>query len=267
MKKLKINFKDTLVKPLITFQFLVIISLIVLTSLLYTQLQNNLIPEVRVLSDRSINYQDLLNEINTEIELIRNENQLLKESLVNSQKDFSEEVDGKLIKNTKDLENKINLIPKGDTGDTGPQGPVGPKGDTGDTGPQGPVGPKGDTGVTGPQGPVGPKGDTGVTGPQGPVGPKGDTGGMTSSELSRLISAENSISSIKTDISSMKGFAWSSISGGKLSDINDLDTCLSSVRSYLNSLGGFSGISVSVSDGYFGYNTSVSVPRFYGYGC
>jgi len=237
MKKLKINFKDTLVKPLITFQFLVIISLIVLTSLLYTQLQNNLIPEVRVLSDRSINYQDLLNEINTEIELIRNENQLLKESLVNSQKDFSEEVDGKLIKNTKDLENKINLIPKGDTGDTGPQGPVGPKG------------------------------DTGVTGPQGPVGPKGDTGGMTSSELSRLISAENSISSIKTDISSMKGFAWSSISGGKLSDINDLDTCLSSVRSYLNSLGGFSGISVSVSDGYFGYNTSVSVPRFYGYGC
>jgi peptidoglycan hydrolase-like protein with peptidoglycan-binding domain len=237
MKKLKINFKDTLVKPLITFQFLVIISLIVLTSLLYTQLQNNLIPEVRVLSDRSINYQDLLNEINTEIELIRNENQLLKESLVNSQKDFSEEVDGKLIKNTKDLENKINLIPKGDTG------------------------------VTGPQGPVGPKGDTGVTGPQGPVGPKGDTGGMTSSELSRLISAENSISSIKTDISSMKGFAWSSISGGKLSDINDLDTCLSSVRSYLNSLGGFSGISVSVSDGYFGYNTSVSVPRFYGYGC
>ena len=237
MKKLKINFKDTLVKPLITFQFLVIISLIVLTSLLYTQLQNNLIPEVRVLSDRSINYQDLLNEINTEIELIRNENQLLKESLVNSQKDFSEEVDGKLIKNTKDLENKINLIPKGDTGDTGPQGPVGPKG------------------------------DTGVTGPQGPVGPKGDTGGMTSNELSRLISAENSISSIKTDISSMKGFAWSSISGGKLSDINDLDTCLSSVRSYLNSLGGFSGISVSVSDGYYGYNTSVSVPRFYGYGC
>jgi peptidoglycan hydrolase-like protein with peptidoglycan-binding domain len=237
MKKVKINFKDTLVKPLITFQFLVIISLIVLTSLLYIQLQNNLIPEVRVLSDRSINYQDLLNEINTEIELIRNENQLLKESLVNSQKDFLEEVDGKLIKNTKDLENKINTIPKGDTG------------------------------VTGPQGPVGPKGDTGVTGPQGPVGPKGDTGGMTSSELSRLISAENSISSIKTDISSMKGFAWSSISGGKLSDINDLDTCLSSVRSYLNSLGGFSGISVSVSDGYFGYNTSVSVPRFYGYGC
>jgi peptidoglycan hydrolase-like protein with peptidoglycan-binding domain len=231
------NFKDTLVKPLITFQFLVIISLIVLTSLLYIQLQNNLIPEVRVLSDRSINYQDLLNEINTEIELIRNENQLLKESLVNSQKDFLEEVDGKLIKNKKDLENKINTIPKGDTG------------------------------VTGPQGPVGPKGDTGVTGPQGPVGPKGDTGGMTSSELSRLISAENSISSIKTDISSMKGFAWSSISGGKLSDINDLDTCLSSVRSYLNSLGGFSGISVSVSDGYFGYNTSVSVPRFYGYGC
>ena len=222
MKKVKINFKDTLVKPLITFQFLVIISLIVLTSLLYIQLQNNLIPEVRVLSDRSINYQDLLNEINTEIELIRNENQLLKESLVNSQKDFLEEVDGKLIKNTKDLENKINTIPKGDTG---------------------------------------------VTGPQGPVGPKGDTGGMTSSELSRLISAENSISSIKTDISSMKGFAWSSISGGKLSDINDLDTCLSSVRSYLNSLGGFSGISVSVSDGYFGYNTSVSVPRFYGYGC
>jgi hypothetical protein len=252
MKKVKINFKDTLVKPLITFQFLVIISLIVLTSLLYIQLQNNLIPEVRVLSDRSINYQDLLNEINTEIELIRNENQLLKESLVNSQKDFLEEVDGKLIKNKKDLENKINTIPKGDTGVTGPQGPVGPKGDTG---------------VTGPQGPVGPKGDTGVTGPQGPVGPKGDTGGMTSSELSRLISAENSISSIKTDISSMKGFAWSSISGGKLSDINDLDTCLSSVRSYLNSLGGFSGISVSVSDGYFGYNTSVSVPRFYGYGC
>jgi hypothetical protein len=237
MKKIKINFKDTLVKPLITFQFLVIISLIVLTSLLYIQLQNNLIPEVRVLSDRSINYQDLLNEINTEIEVIRNENQLLKESLVNSQKDFLEEVDGKLIKNTKDLENKINTIPKGDTG------------------------------VTGPQGPVGPKGDTGVTGPQGPVGPKGDTGGMTSSELSRLISAENSISSIKTDISSMKGFAWSSISGGKLSDINDLDTCLSSVRSYLNSLDGFSGISVSVSDGYFGYNTSVSVPRFYGYGC
>ena len=146
----------------------------------------------------------------------------MKESLVNSQKDFLEEVDGKLIKNKKDLENKINTIPKGDTG---------------------------------------------VTGPQGPVGPKGDTGGMTSSELSRLISAENSISSIKTDISSMKGFAWSSISGGKLSDINDLDTCLSSVRSYLNSLGGFSGISVSVSDGYFGYNTSVSVPRFYGYGC
>ena len=51
MKKVKINFKDTLVKPLITFQFLVIISLIVLTSLLYIQLQNNLIPEVRVLSD------------------------------------------------------------------------------------------------------------------------------------------------------------------------------------------------------------------------
>ena len=110
MKKLKINFKDTLVKPLITFQFLVIISLIVLTSLLYTQLQNNLIPEVRVLSDRSINYQDLLNEINTEIELIRNENQLLKESLVNSQKDFSEEVDGKLIKNTKERSGNWTLF-------------------------------------------------------------------------------------------------------------------------------------------------------------
>ena len=253
MKKIKFNFKDALVKPLITFQFLVIISLIVLTSLLYTKLQNNLIPEVRVLSDRSINYQGLLDELNAELDLIRNENEILKQSLLSSQAKFSEEIDTKLIKNTKDLENKIKIIPKGDTGETGPQGPVGPKGDTGETGPQGPVGPKG---------------DTGKTGPQGPVGPKGDTGGMTSSELSRLVSVESSISSIKSDVSSMKGFGWSSISGGNLSDINGIDSCLDSIYSYLNSLSGYSGISVSVTDGYFGgYNTSVSVPRFYGYSC
>jgi len=240
MKKIKINFKDALIKPLITFQFLVIISLVVLTSLLYTKLQNNLIPEVRVLSDRSINYQGILDELNAELDLIRNENEILKQSLLSSQAELSEELDTKLIKNTKDLENKIKTIPKGDTGETGPQGPVGPKG------------------------------DTGKTGPQGPVGPKGDTGGMTSSELSRLISVESSISSIKNDISSMKGFAWDSIYGGKLSDINNLDNCLDSVRSYLNSLDntGYGGISVSVSDGFFGgYTTSVSVPTFYGYGC
>ena len=238
MKKIKFNFKDALVKPLITFQFLVIISLVVLTSLLYTKLQNNLIPEVRVLSDRSINYQGILDELNAELDLIRNENEILKQSLLSSQADLSKELDTKLIKNTKDLENKIKTIPKGDTGETGPQGPVGPKG------------------------------DTGKTGPQGPVGPKGDTGGMTSSELSRLISVESNISSIKSDISSMKGFGWSSISGGQLSDINNLDSCLDSVRSYLNSLGGFGGISVTVSEGFYGgHSTSVSVPTFYGFGC
>ena len=238
MKKIKFNFKDALIKPLITFQFLVIISLVVLTSLLYTKLQNNLIPEVRVLSDRSINYQGILDELNEELDLIRNENEILKQSLLNSQAELSEELDTKLIKNTKDLENKIKTIPKGDTGETGPQGPVGPKG------------------------------DTGKTGPQGPVGPKGDTGGMTSSELSRLVSVESNISSIKNDISSMKGFGWSSISGGQLSDINGIDSCLDSIYSYLNSLGGYSGISVSVTEGYFGgFNTSVSVPRFYGYSC
>ena len=252
MKKIKFNFKDALVKPLITFQFLMIIVLVVLTSLLYTRLQNNLLPEVRVLSDRSINYQGLLDELNTELDLIRDENELLKQGLLTSQEEFTNELETKLVKNTKDLENKIKTIPKGDTGETGPQGPVGPKGDTG---------------KTGPQGPVGPKGDTGKTGPQGPVGLKGDTGGMTSSELSRLVSAESSISSIKNDISSMKGFGWSSISGGTLRDINDIDSCLNSVRSYLNSLGGYSGISVSVSEGYFGFNTSVSVPNFYGYSC
>tara|TARA_B100001093_G_C26653092_1_gene938362 strand:+ start:123 stop:887 length:765 start_codon:yes stop_codon:yes gene_type:complete len=252
MKKMKFNFKDTLIKPIIVFQFLVIISLVVLTSLLYTRLQSNLIPEVRVLSDRSINYQGLLDELNVEIDLIRDENEILKQNLLASQDKFTKEVDSKLVKNTQDLENKIKTIPKGDTGDTGPQGPIGPKGDTGDTGPQGAIGPKG---------------TTGNTGPQGPIGPKGDTGGMTSSELSRLISAENSISSIKNDISSMKGFGWSSISGGTLRDINDIDNCLNSVRSYLNSLGGYSGISVSVSEGYFGFNTSVSVPNFYGYSC
>ena len=223
MKKIKFNFKDALIKPLITFQFLVIISLVVLTSLLYTKLQNNLIPEVRVLSDRSINYQGILDELNEELDLIRNENEILKQSLLNSQAELSEELDTKLIKNTKDLENKIKTIPKGDTGETGPQGPV---------------------------------------------GPKGDTGGMTSSELSRLVSVESNISSIKNDISSMKGFGWSSISGGQLSDINGIDSCLDSIYSYLNSLGGYSGISVSVTEGYFGgFNTSVSVPRFYGYSC
>ena len=238
MKKIKFNFKDALIKPLITFQFLVIISLVVLTSLLYTKLQNNLIPEVRVLSDRSINYQGILDELNEELDLIRNENEILKQSLLSSQAELSEELDTKLIKNTKDLENKIKTIPKGDTGETGPQGPVGPKG------------------------------DTGKTGPQGPVGPKGDTGGMTSSELSRLISVESNISSIKSDISSMKGFGWSSISGGQLSDINNLDNCLDSVRSYLRSLGGFGGISVTVSEGFYGgHSTSVSVPTFYGFGC
>jgi len=238
MKKIKFNFKDALIKPLITFQFLVIISLVVLTSLLYTKLQNNLIPEVRVLSDRSINYQGILDELNEELDLIRNENEILKQSLLSSQAELSDELDTKLIKNTKDLENKIKTIPKGDTGETGPQGPVGPKG------------------------------DTGKTGPQGPVGPKGDTGGMTSSELSRLISVESNISSIKSDISSMKGFGWSSISGGQLSDINNLDNCLDSVRSYLRSLGGFGGISVTVSEGFYGgHSTSVSVPTFYGFGC
>ena len=238
MKKIKFNFKDALVKPLITFQFLVIISLVVLTSLLYTRLQNNLLPEVRVLSDRSINYQGLLDELNAEMDLIREENELLKQSLLTSQDEFTKEVDAKLVKNTKDLEIKIETIPKGDTGETGPQGPIGPKG------------------------------DTGKTGPQGPVGPKGDTGGMTSSELSRLISVESNISSIKSDISSMKGFGWSSISGGQLSDINNLDSCLDSVRSYLRSLGGFGGISVTVSEGFYGgHSTSVSVPTFYGFGC
>jgi len=253
MKKIKFNFKDALVKPLITFQFLVIVALVVLTSLLYTRLQNNLLPEVRVLSDRSINYQGLLDELNAELDLIRDENELLKQSLLTSQDEFTKEVDTKLAKNTKDLENKINAIPKGDTGETGPQGPVGPKGDTGETGPQGPVGPKG---------------DTGNTGPQGPVGPKGDTGGMTSSELSRLVSVENStssiksdISSIKNDISSIKGFGWSSWDR----DLADIDDCLDDIDYYLSySLsGGFGGISVS--EGYFGGH-DVSVPSFYGCG-
>ena len=237
MKKINFSFKDTLVKPLITFQFLVIIALVVLTSLLYTRLQNNLLPEVRVLSDRSINYQGLLDELNAELDLIRDENELLKQSLLTSQDEFTSELETKLIKNTRDLENKINAIPKGDTGKTGPQGPVGPKG------------------------------DIGKTGPQGPVGAKGDTGGMTSSELSRLLSVESNISSIKSDISSMKGFGWSSIYGGQLSDINNIDSCLDSVESYLYSLGGWNGISVSVTEGYFGHDASVSVPSFYGYNC
>ena len=253
MKKIKFNFKDALVKPLITFQFLVIISLIVLTSLLYTRLQNNLIPEVRVLSDRSINYQGLLDELNTEMDLIREENEMLKQSLLTSQDEFKKEVDAKLVKNTKDLEIKINTIPKGDTGETGPQGPVGPKGDTG---------------KTGPQGPVGPKGDTGKTGPQGPVGPKGDTGGMTSSELSRLVSLESStssiksdISSIKNDISSIKGFSWSSWSR----DLTDIDDCLDDIDYYLSySLSGTFG-GISVTEGYFGGH-NVSVPSFFGCG-
>ena len=252
MKKINFSFKDTLVKPLITFQFLVIIALVVLTSLLYTRLQNNLLPEVRVLSDRSINYQGLLDELNAELDLIRDENELLKQSLLTSQDEFTSELETKLIKNTRDLENKINAIPKGDTGKTGPQGPVGPKGDIG---------------KTGPQGPLGPKGDTGKTGPKGPVGAKGDTGGMTSSELSRLLSVESNISSIKSDISSMKGFGWSSIYGGKLTDINNIDSCLDTVESYLYSLGGWNGISVSVTEGYFGHDASVSVPTFYGYNC
>ena len=216
MKKIKFNFKDALVKPLITFQFLVIIALVVLTSLLYTRLQNNLLPEVRVLSDRSINYQGLLDELNAELDLIRDENELLKQSLLTSQDEFTKEVDTKLAKNTKDLENKINAIPKGDTGETGPQGPV---------------------------------------------GPKGDTGGMTSSELSRLVSVESSISSVKNDISSMKGFGWSSFDR----DLADIDDCLDDIDYYLSySLGGgFGGISVS--EGYFGGH-DVSVPSFYGCG-
>ena len=238
MKKIKFNFKDALVKPLITFQFLVIISLIVLTSLLYTRLQNNLIPEVRVLSDRSINYQGLLDELNTEMDLIREENEMLKQSLLTSQDEFKKEVDAKLVKNTKDLEIKINTIPKGDTGETGPQGPVGPKG------------------------------DTGKTGPQGPVGPKGDTGGMTSSELSRLVSLESStssiksdISSIKNDISSIKGFSWSSWSR----DLTDIDDCLDDIDYYLSySLSGTFG-GISVTEGYFGGH-NVSVPSFFGCG-
>ena len=238
MKKIKFNFKDTLVKPLITFQFLVIVALVVLTSLLYTRLQNNLLPEVRVLSDRSINYQGLLDELNAELDLIRDENELLKQSLLTSQDEFTKEVDTKLAKNTKDLENKINTIPKGDTGETGPQGPVGPKGDTGNTG------------------------------PQGPVGPKGDTGGMTSSELSRLVSVENStssiesdISSIKNDISSIKGFGWSSWDR----DLADIDDCLDDIDYYLTySLSG-SYPGISVSEGYFG-GYDVSVPLFIGCG-
>ena len=215
MKKIKFNFKDALVKPLITFQFLVIIVLVVLTSLLYTRLQNNLLPEVRVLSDRSINYQGLLDELNAELDLIRDENELLKQSLLISQEEFTNELETKLVKNTKDLENKINTIPKGDTGETGPQGPV---------------------------------------------GPKGDTGGMTSSELSRLVSVESSISSVKNDISSMKGFGWSSFDR----DLADIDDCLDDIDYYLSySLGGFGGISVS--EGYFGGH-DVSVPSFYGCG-
>ena len=247
MKKIKFNFKDALVKPLITFQFLVIIVLVVLTSLLYTRLQNNLLPEVRVLSDRSINYQGLLDELNAELDLIRDENELLKQSLLTSQDEFKNELETELLKNTKDLENKIIAIPKGDTGETGPQGPVGPKGDTG---------------KTGPQGPVGPKGDTGKTGPQGPVGPKGDTGGMTSSELSRLVSVESNISSIKNDISNIKGFSWSSLFDR---DLADIDNCLDDIDYYLSySLGGgFGGISVS--EGFFGGH-DVSVPSFYGCG-
>ena len=246
MKKIKFNFKDALVKPLITFQFLVIIALVVLTSLLYTQLQNNLLPEVRVLSDRSINYQGLLDELNAEVDLIRDENELLKQSLLTSQGEFTNELETKLVKNTKDLENKINVIPKGDTGETGPQGPVGPKGDTG---------------KTGPQGPVGPKGDTGKTGPQGPVGPKGDTGGMTSSELSRLVSVESSISSVKNSISSMKGFGWSSFDR----DLSDIDDCLDDIDYYLSYNLGSSFGGIAVSEGYFGGH-SVSVPSFYGCG-
>ena len=231
MKKIKFNFKDALVKPLITFQFLVIIALVVLTSLLYTRLQNNLLPEVRVLSDRSINYQGLLDELNAEVDLIRDENELLKQSLLTSQDEFTNELETKLVKNTKDLENKINTIPKGDTG------------------------------VTGPQGPVGPKGNTGVTGPQGPVGPKGDTGGMTSSELSRLVSVESSISSVKNNISSMKGFGWSSFDR----DLADIDDCLDDIDYYLSyNLGGSFG-GITVSEGYFGGH-SVSVPSFYGCG-
>ena len=230
MKKIKFNFKDALVKPLITFQFLVIISLVVLTSLLYTRLQNNLLPEVRVLSDRSINYQGLLDELNAEMDLIREENELLKQSLLTSQDEFTKEVDAKLVKNTKDLEIKIETIPKGDTGETGPQGPIGPKG------------------------------DTGKTGPQGPIGPKGDTGGMTSSELSRLRTVESDISNIESDL---YGFGGSFYTGKTLSQIN---SCLEDIRFHLSyTLDGWGGISVSVSESWGGGHTAtVSVPNFFG---
>ena len=113
-----------------------------------------------------------------------------------------------------------------------------------------------------------PKGDTGETGPQGPVGPKGDTGGMTSSELSRLVSLESStssiksdISSIKNDISSIKGFSWSSWSR----DLTDIDDCLDDIDYYLSySLSGTFG-GISVTEGYFGGH-NVSVPSFFGCG-
>jgi hypothetical protein len=49
---------------------------------------------------------------------------------------------------------------------------------------------------------------------------------------------------------------------------NNLDSCLDSVESYLRKLGGFGGISITVSEGFYGgHSTSVSVPSFYGYGC
>ena len=230
MKKIKFNFRDTLVKPLITFQFLVIISLVVLTSLLYTRLQNNLLPEVRVLSDRSINYQGLLDELNAEMDLIRDENELLKQNLLTSQDEFTKEVDAKLVKNTKDLEIKINTIPKGDTGETGPQGPIGPKG------------------------------ETGKTGPQGPIGPKGETGGMTSAELSRLRTVESDISNIESDI---YGFSGSFYNGKTLSQIN---SCLNDISFHLSySLDGWGGISVYVSESWSGgHVATVSVPDFFG---
>jgi len=132
MEKQKFNLKSFLLKRLVFIQFLIIGILVLLSSYLFILLQNNLLPEVRVLSDRYTNNEALIEGLNNEIEEIKNENSALK-----------------------DL---INNIPKGDPG---PIGPAGPQGEIGPQGPIGPAGPKGATGPTGPTGPQGQKGDTG----------------------------------------------------------------------------------------------------------
>ncbi len=147
---------------------------------------------------------------------------------------------------------------KGDTGEQGIQGIQGAKGDTGEQGEQGIQGLKGDTGEQGEQGIQGETGETGAKGDTGDTGAKGDTGEpfhiagsfATETELNTAFPSGDGSNSYLVDgvIFVWDGTEWQGVSGGGVTDYNDLankPTSLPANGGNADTVGGFTvGVNV-----------------------